>query len=87
MSRCDCANCRVRRMGMGRAITEYVRPPIPVRDYDWSAVFENYEPGQPMGWGPTKEAAVADLIEQQEVRDDSRLVADAGTTGSTGAAA
>jgi hypothetical protein len=46
--------------------TEHVRPPIPVREYDWSAVFEDYEPGQLMGWGATRAAAIADLLSQVE---------------------
>lgn len=45
--------------------TENVYPPIPVRDYDWSAVDDNtYEPGCPIGWGRTEQAAIDDLIEQ-----------------------
>jgi hypothetical protein len=46
--------------------TEYVYPPIPIRQFDWSAAFDNYEPGCPIGWGRTKEEAVADLIEQAD---------------------
>lgn len=53
-----------------RAIhTEHVYPPIPERQYDWQATFDGYEPGDPVGYGPTKEAAIADLIEQQEERE------------------
>lgn len=45
--------------------TEHVYPPIPVREWDWSAVDDNtYEPGCPMGWGRTEKAAVDDLINQ-----------------------
>jgi hypothetical protein len=67
-----------------RIITEHICPPIPIRSCDWQAVFDNYEPGHPMGHGATKEAAVADLIEQQGNHDDSRLVAGAGTVGTAG---
>jgi hypothetical protein len=43
--------------------TTYIYPPIPVRRYDWSAVTDNYEPGSPIGYGPTEADAIADLVE------------------------
>lgn len=49
-------------MSMLKIITEYVHPPIPIRHYDWSAVYEGYEPGDPIGWGPDEASAMADLI-------------------------
>jgi hypothetical protein len=49
-----------------KIITGIVFPPIPVRQFDWSAVFEGYEPGMHVGYGPNEEAAKADLIEQWE---------------------
>jgi hypothetical protein len=50
--------------------TENVYPPIPIRDYDWSAVDDNtYDgPGNPIGWGRTEQAAIDDLIEQFQER-------------------
>jgi hypothetical protein len=75
MSNCDCDRCVLlkaeRRIGR-QIVTEHVYPPIPVRAYDWSAVTVDYEPGQPMGWGPTKRAAIAHLIEQQEEHEPNR---------------
>ncbi|KCZ47743.1 hypothetical protein [Hyphomonas sp. CY54-11-8] len=44
--------------------TENVCPPIPLRSMDWQATEDGYEPGHPIGTGPTEEAAVLDLIEQ-----------------------
>ena len=45
--------------------TEHVYPPIPVRQWDWSAIdHRTYDEGAPIGWGPTKQAAIDDLIEQ-----------------------
>lgn len=38
-------------------ITEHIHPPIPSRDYDWSAVLEGYEPGDPIGYGRTEQEA------------------------------
>jgi hypothetical protein len=42
------------------------RPPITSREYDWSAVLNDYEPGHPIGHGATEDAAIADLIKQLE---------------------
>lgn len=45
-------------------------PPIPLRNFDWGAHGPDYEPGCPIGWGPTKEAAVADYLAEV---DDAEL--------------
>ena len=40
-------------------------------DFDWSAVTDNYEPGDPIGYGRTEEAAKADLMTMiDELRPD-----------------
>jgi hypothetical protein len=47
--------------------TEFIRPPIPYRHFDWSAVDnDTYEPGHPIGMGCTKLAAIEDLMQQLE---------------------
>jgi len=47
--------------------TDFVYPPIPLRQFDWCAVDDDtYEPGCPIGWGATESDAVADLLEQIE---------------------
>ena len=51
---------------MGKIITSHIRPPIPVRDYDWSAVREDYDEGDFIGYGRTEQDAIDDLIEQEE---------------------
>jgi hypothetical protein len=86
MSNCTCRSCAERRIGR-QIVTQHVYPPIPLRGWDWSAVTVDYEPGQPEGWGPTEEAAIADLVEQQEERDERRLSPARGTSTSTGAGA
>jgi hypothetical protein len=48
-------------------VTTHVMPPIPTNIFDWSACFDDYEPGAPIGYGPTKEEAIADLMEQVEI--------------------
>lgn len=42
-------------------VTEYLFPPIPIREFDWAATLSGYEPGDPIGRGPTEEDAIADL--------------------------
>lgn len=44
-----------------KIITRYDPPPIPIREFDWSAVTDDYEPGHPIGWGSTEKEAVRDL--------------------------
>lgn len=43
-----------------------------VRDFDWHAVDDaTYDgPGCPIGWGPTKRAAVRDLVQQIREREE-----------------
>jgi len=43
-------------------VTEFVNPPIPSRDFDWSAKRDGYDEGDPIGWGSTEAAAIANLI-------------------------
>jgi hypothetical protein len=50
--------------------TSYVFPPIPTRAFDWSAVTDDYEPGCPIGVGPTEQAAIDDLLEQIAMAED-----------------
>jgi hypothetical protein len=48
-----------------RIVVNFEYPPIPIRCYDWSACRSGYEPGCLIGRGPTKDAAIADLLEQE----------------------
>ena len=56
-----------------KIITKHEYPPIPIRDYDWSAVRQDYEPGDPIGHGKTEQDAIEDLLEAEhlikEIRD------------------
>ena len=49
-------------MSEGKIITSHDYPPIPIRDYDWSAIREDYEPGDPIGTGRTEQDAINDLV-------------------------
>jgi hypothetical protein len=59
---------------MTRIHFEHIRPPIPTKQFDWRATFDDYEPGKPMGYGETPDEALADLLEQ--VDDDGLTDAD-----------
>jgi len=43
-------------------VTEFVNPPIPSRDFDWSATGQGYDEGDPIGWGSTEAHAIDNLI-------------------------
>lgn len=45
-------------------ITEFWAKSIPIRQFDWTAVDDNYEPGCPIGYGRTEQEAIDDLLEQ-----------------------
>lgn len=49
-----------------KIITNFVYPPIPIRQFDWSAVDDNYEPGCPIGFGATEQEAIDDLKQIME---------------------
>lgn len=51
-------------------IVEHIYPPIPDRRFDYQAVFDGYEPGDPIGHGPTEQAAIDDLHEQLDEEID-----------------
>ena len=50
--------------------TSEIRPPIPTRNCDWQATLDNYEPGEPIGLGPTEADAVYDLYVQIAEREE-----------------
>jgi hypothetical protein len=48
--------------------TTYVYPPIPIRQFDWCATDDNYEPGCPIGFGATEQEAIDNLKREIEER-------------------
>lgn len=51
-------------------VLSFEYPPIPDRSFDWSAVRSNHDPeSDPVGWGPTPQAALGDLLELEAERD------------------
>jgi hypothetical protein len=53
---------------MRKIITSHDFPPIPVRDYDWSASREDWDEGDWIGYGRTKQDAIDDLLEQENLK-------------------
>lgn len=43
--------------------THYIFPPIPLRQFDWTAY---RDPEGPAGYGRTEQEAIADLLEQED---------------------
>ena len=56
-----------------KIITSYIYSPIPIRQFDWVAVTDDYDGAEdshcPIGWGRTEAEAIADLMEQLEDSD------------------
>ncbi len=48
------------------------RPPIPTRNYDWSAWIDGWEESSYLGYGATESTAVAELLEviSEEISED-----------------
>lgn len=47
-------------------LTYFINPPIPRRDFDWSATTVDYEPGALCGYGETEIEAIQDLLNQMK---------------------
>ena len=56
-----------------RIVVTQENPPVPSRQYDYSAVTDDYEPGHPIGRGSTKREAVNDLMDQLDLRQKRQL--------------
>lgn len=46
--------------------TACICPPIPCRNFDWQATSEDYEEGDPIGFGETEVEAIEDFKEKFE---------------------
>ena len=56
-------------IAVNEILTYYDPPPIPVRQFDWHAYRVGYEGGDPLGFGPTRELAIADLLGIEQERE------------------
>jgi len=48
-------------------LAHYNPPPVPSRQPDWEAIRRDYDIGDPIGRGTTRQAAIDDLLEQEEL--------------------
>lgn len=46
---------------MTKISTDFIHPPILVRNFDWCACYDGEEERREYGWGVTEQAAVKDL--------------------------
>jgi hypothetical protein len=51
-----------------KIVTHCIFPPIPDRQFDWCAYYDN-DDGHPCGYGRTEEEAIADLKENYPKED------------------
>lgn len=49
-----------------KIVTEFIYPPIPDRRWDWAAYRDGWEPGEPFGQGATEQAAIDDLLMEED---------------------
>ncbi|MFA5951525.1 MAG: hypothetical protein WC807_14695 [Hyphomicrobium sp.] len=50
-----------------KIVTRFDPPPIPIRSCDWTASFEDYDLGDPVGLGGTEQEAIDDLMMEVEM--------------------
>ena len=56
---------------MRKIITHHEFPPIPMRQFDWVAYRDgDDEHGHRHGWGPTKQAAIDDLLRLEDEENE-----------------
>jgi len=56
----------------GRPIcTDFWEKPVPSTAYDWSAVLDGYEGGDPIGYGSSEQAAIEDLKAQLDEHEET----------------
>ena len=53
--------------------TQFIYPPIPIRQYDWEAIREDYDEGDFIGHGETEREAINDLLRQEEEQEDDSV--------------
>jgi hypothetical protein len=56
-----------------KIVTSNICPPIPIRDYDWTAHYEGEEEAGNYGYGPTEAAAIKDFKDNCAEVHDERL--------------
>lgn len=63
---------RIKSAGRGKVNIAFVYPPIPLRQFDWCAYFDNDEPDDDghmlVGYGKTEAEALVDLLDNFDAR-------------------
>ena len=54
--------------------------PVPDRRFDWSASFDGYEPGEPIGRGATEPEAIAELLLESDYMGSVKILRRGVTT-------
>jgi hypothetical protein len=49
-----------------KIVTHYIYPPIPIRRFDWQAMYDGDEPPCICGHGATEQEAIDDLLSQTD---------------------
>ena len=57
-----------------RVKTNFVNPPIPIRQLDWAAWFDNFGEEGPCGHGKTEQEAIANLMATQGMTADGNCI-------------
>ena len=52
---------------MSKIITKAIYPPIPDNNHDWEAYYEDWDIGDPIGYGKTEQEAINDLKEKKRI--------------------
>lgn len=60
-------------MAAKKMVVHQIRPPIPIRDFDWQAYWDGEEETSHCGYGKTKEEAVEDLKRLDQERWEESL--------------
>lgn len=53
-----------------KIVLRYDPPPLPTNQFNWRAVLDGYERGDPIGFGETRLLAINDLFTDLEARND-----------------
>jgi hypothetical protein len=60
----DCADKKlIEDLYVPKLTVDFAYPPIPLRQFDWCVTDQNYEPGYPIGYGPTIQKALENYLE------------------------
>lgn len=53
-------------------LTTFVNPPLPINNFDWEAVYQDSNEGDPIGYGSTQDEAIEDLLSKTELSKEEQ---------------